>query len=384
MTRTRLVAGIVLIAGIALVVGTLQRDSPRNPASLMASAPDLSDHPIYAQYEFHRDESVINLGTQPLYASTGLISAAMARDAVLREALETLGLEVRFFPFLKGYDVNFFLANDQLDAGIGGDMPALTAAAHLDVVVTSLMQLGFTSVVAAQPMLLGELSGKAIAYAFGSNAHYTLLAALASEGLTEDDVRLVAMDADAMPVALDDGTVDAFAAWEPFVSLGLALDAEHSAIRRGMSSGYLYFSRSFFRAQPQAVREILAAQARAMNWIRTSVLNRLSASEWALADGRRITAVAGALSAVQLANMAANDLLGLDAAILMPADLLADGGRLQLQYEFLQRLGEISVAADWEQIRRNFDGAIATEVMEHAVAFRLQEFRYDAHPSDSP
>ena len=170
----------------------------------------------------------------------------------------------------------------------------------------------------------------------------------------------------------------------PFVSLGLALDAEHSAIRRGMSSGYLYFSRSFFRAQPQAVREILAAQARAMNWIRTSVLNRLSASEWALADGRRITAVAGALSAVQLANMAANDLLGLDAAILIPADLLADGGRLQLQYEFLQRLGEISVAEDWEQIRRNFDGAIATEVMEHAVAFRLQEFRYDAHPSDSP
>ena len=68
----------------------------------------------------------------------------------------------------------------------------------------------------------------------------------------------------------------------------------------------------------------------------------------------------------------------------LAGDRLAEGGRLPRQYAFLQRLGKISVAEDWEQIRRNFDGAIATEVMEHAVAFRLQEFRYDAHPSDSP
>jgi len=85
--------------------------------------------------------------------------------------------------------VNFFLGRGDIDAGIGGDMPTLTAATNLDIVIPVMIQRGFISIVSNRQMLVEQLKGKRIGYAFGSNAHYALLKTLATAGLNENDVK---------------------------------------------------------------------------------------------------------------------------------------------------------------------------------------------------
>ena len=69
---------------------------------------DLSKHPVYSKYKFDNTDRVINIGVQPLYLPTGLITESMKRDHILSENLLTNGLKVRYYPFLKGSDGNYF------------------------------------------------------------------------------------------------------------------------------------------------------------------------------------------------------------------------------------------------------------------------------------
>ena len=57
----------------------------------------------------------------------------MKRDTTLHDALSGLGMKVRFYAFLKGDGVNYFLRRGDIDAGISGDMPVITASATMDV-----------------------------------------------------------------------------------------------------------------------------------------------------------------------------------------------------------------------------------------------------------
>ena len=130
------------------------------------SPPDMSHHPIYSKYEFGKTDNIIDIGIQPLEIPPGVISETMQRDTVLRDALSELGLKARFHPFLKGADINFFLRRGDMEVVFAGDMPTVTASTTLDVVVVTLTKMGFNSIVARDHMLLENLRGKRIAYAF--------------------------------------------------------------------------------------------------------------------------------------------------------------------------------------------------------------------------
>ena len=63
---------------------------------------------------------------------------------------------------------------------------------------------------------LEELKGKKIGYAAGTSSETILTTALASVGLTMDDVDALSMDATALTTAALSGSVDAVAAWSPY------------------------------------------------------------------------------------------------------------------------------------------------------------------------
>ena len=63
---------------------------------------------------------------------------------------------------------------------------------------------------------LEELKGKKIGYAAGTSSESILTTALASVGLTMDDVDALSMDATALTTAALSGSVDAVAAWSPY------------------------------------------------------------------------------------------------------------------------------------------------------------------------
>ncbi len=347
-----------------------------------SAAPNLSDHPIYNEYEFGQDESIIDLGTQPMWAPTGLISEAMRRDNVLHRALAAHGLRMRFHPFLKGADVNFFMRRGDLEVGIGGDMPALTAAADSKVLVAALTQQGYCSIVASKPMLLRQLRGKRIGYAFGSNAHYALLAALSSAGLGVDDVRLVALDVTEMPDALLRGAIDAFSAWEPTPTIALSLSEAPEIIHRRLTTGYLYFARSFADRHPEVVRQIVAAELRAVKWMQDHRSNLHQAARWAMEAEVELAAQPSVLFVTQYVALAKNDLLGMaDCVPAIPQSDLASDGHLFREFEFLQRLGGIPRTAGWEEVQACFDRTVVEHVLANAQEYRLSVHDYadDGH-----
>ncbi len=338
---------------------------------------DLSQHPVYSGYKFNNTENVINLGVQPLYSPTGFITEVMKRDTVLHKDLSALGMKAGFYAFLKGGDVNYFLRSGDIDIGIGGDMPAVTAAATMDIVVPALIQQGFTSVVANRFMLIRELSGKKIGYALGSNAHYALLKALSTARLSEGQVKLISMEVNEMPEALQSGEITAFSAWEPTPAVTLIKYPENVVIHRFLSSGYIYFTKAFSDKYPEIVRQIIAAEVRALRWMQRSGKNLLRASEWALQAAENLTNQKLKLTTEQNTALAKNDILGITSPPIIPQSDLRQNGPLHTEFEFLKTLNKIPASTNWEKVHNSFDFQILIDVITHSKKYKLNEFNYD-------
>ncbi len=355
----------------------LKNSSKNAPPFSLAPKSDLSSHPVYSTYKFSVNEKRINIGIQPLYLPTGIIIETMRRDWLLYESLKKEGYDIKYYPFLKGDDVNYFLKRGDLAAGIGGDMPAITAAATYDIVVVSLIQDGFTSIVSNSSMLIKELKTRHIGYAFGSNAHYMLLNALESSGLNENDVKLIPMEVTDMPSALASGKIEAFAAWEPVPSTTVNENRQSIVIHRGLSTGYLYFSKIFERKHSEALRLILAAKIRAINWLINDRNHLLTGSSWAL---RSIHSLAVSdfkkLTPELNAELALKDILGYKTAPHIPENTLKNDGALFNEYLFLKRIGKIPPYSEWEKIGNSFTNKYYREVMSQRTKYKIDVFKY--------
>ena len=364
---------VVLGALVVVAVGlTILRS---DPPTAYSPAPALTDSAIYSTYDFGSDD-VIDIGTQPLFLPTGNVSETMRRDRLLSETLGELGFGVRFHPFLKGADVNLFLEQGDLDVGFAGDNPALTACAKSGVVVVALVMRGSAAIVSDHKALVADLAGQRIGYAFGSNAHYALLEALSVVDLDENDVELIPLDVTDMPDALDSGEIDAFSAWEPTPTLSLIRFADHRVIQRSPVSGYLYFSASFARDNPEAVDEIVIAVIRAFQWMGAQPANLELASTWGYAAAERLESDIAHMSLDQYLDIVRDDVVVNNTDPAIPKRDLEDGGRLQLEFEFLQDLGKIPESITWGEAKACFDPTIMGRLRAEA-ATQIRDFRYE-------
>ena len=370
------VLGVVILLAIVFSLGTRREEGVSTPEN-----PDRADHPIYSKYHFDRSGRVINFGVQPLYLPTGLISEVMKRDRVLQKALKDLGVEIRYYPFLKGDDVNFFLKRHDLDMGVGGDMPTISAASDMKIVIPMKVQQGFTSIVATRPMLTSQLRGKRIAYPFGSISHFVVLDALASEGLNESDAVLVYLDAPGLAGALNNGKIDAFAVWEPMAAMAIKKYPEFVTAYQQTTSGYLYFSKALYDKTPETVRQIVASVIRAFRWIKKRRENLLLASKWSRQAGEELTGQKIPLSDKEIADLAEKDLLELTSLPMISHPDLREDGPLYREFEFLKTLKKIPSSTKWARIRDSFDLQIITGVMANRGNYNLNIFDYGLdHP----
>ncbi|MBT3202406.1 MAG: ABC transporter substrate-binding protein [Phycisphaerales bacterium] len=370
---------VVIAVVIAYFCGWFAGSKPQNPA---ISPPDLSIDPVYSKYKFGRDDSVIDIGVQPIWIPTNIISETMKRDRTLIAALAEDGLTVRFHGFRKGADVNFFLARGDLEAGVGGDMPALSAVAKSNVLVAAVIQRGSCSLVASRQMLTTDLAGLRIAYPFGSVSHYRLLRLISSIGLKESDADLVAMDVSAMPDALNQGRIDALTAWEPTPTIALKQCKNAVIIHQSRSSGYLYFSRSFAQKRPGALRKIVAAQIRAMKWLRANSDNLRTGSRWAIRSGDALAGRKLGLSEAEYVNLARRDLLGMTSYPEITARELSPHGPLARELEFLKEASQIPASVKWEDAITCFDVSIVGEIVQNQQKYKLNVFDYGDSTDD--
>ncbi|MBF0271589.1 MAG: NrtA/SsuA/CpmA family ABC transporter substrate-binding protein [Magnetococcales bacterium] len=315
----------------------------------------------------------MDIGIQPLWLPIGIITEVMKRDGILQEALQRSGASVRFHPFLKGSDLNLQLRDGKLEGGFGGDMPTITACVSDQVRVVALADLYFSAIVARRSLLLTDLRGRRIGYAFGSNAHHALLTALAAVGLSEAEVTLVPMEVNAMPLALEQGSIDAFSAWEPTPTLATSRYG-HKIIHRVLSSGYLYFTRDFSEQHPDRVSELVASEARALNWLERSEDHLARAVGWweEAAGSMGMRDVESFRH--EIIRLVHSSLRHLWIMPVIPLEDLMEEGRIGRAARFLRSIGKVPPGLGWETVRSCFRRDVGEAILAAPIPNRLDVF----------
>jgi len=367
----KLLMPLLLLTLLALPVAVLAGTSPDGGTT------DLSRHPLYQSYDLKAAPGVINVGIQPLWVPPGVIAEVMKRDRILHRMLATKGITIRFHPFLKGSDINFFLKQGKIDAAMAGDMPTILTASETDIVITALTSQGFTSIVTKGILTVDGLKRKRIGYPPLSIAHHTLIAALASADLKENDVRLVPMEISAMVDALASGRIDAFASWEPVPTIALRKIKNATTIFRHLNSSYLYFSRSLADRHPEAAALLVAAVIRSLAWMKLKEENLRLAAGWTLAAGEQLQGRPVGLSAEDIADITRKDILDIADQATIPERDLTDRGAIRKKFDFLKKQEKIAVAATLDKVLQSFDRGMIGRVMANPKHYYLGSFDYD-------
>ncbi|WNG82233.1 glycine betaine ABC transporter substrate-binding protein [Mycobacterium sp. ITM-2016-00316] len=139
----------------------------------------------------------------------------------LEEALPEFN--IKWIKFDSGADVNTAFIAKELDFGALGSSPVargLSAPLNIPYKVAFVLDVAGDNealVVRNESGVntIPELKGKRIATPFASTAHYSLLAALAQNGLSANDVQLIDLQPQAILAAWDRGDIDAAYTWLP-------------------------------------------------------------------------------------------------------------------------------------------------------------------------
>lgn len=368
---------LLIVIGITSTIYFIDGKEMKEVSSNLQSK-DLQHHPIYSQYVYNQNDSIINIGFQPLYLPTGIIFEVIKRDKILKQELKLLGKRIAYFPYLKGADINFFLKQKELVAGVGGDMPALSASSNFDIIIPLLLQKGNVSIVSRKPMLTNDLEGKRIGYPLGSISHYFLLDLFRGEGIKENEMSLIPLDVTSMANALHNNEIDLFSAWEPIVAASQKLHPEYFITFKRISTGYLYFSKEFAAQNSEVVNHILAAVKRAINWLKVDRNNLLSASDFNIIEMERLSGEKSILNAEEIASLALKDILRYDSkySIVLAEDDLKINSLLHKEFRFLKELNKVPGSSKWEEVRKSFNRNLIVEIYKQPKEYKLNEFDY--------
>jgi ABC-type nitrate/sulfonate/bicarbonate transport system substrate-binding protein len=328
----------------------------------------------FEQYATGTDYSTIDLGVQPLGYPSGVITAVMQRDMILKKALAESKQSLKTYPFKRGADMLALLANHRLEAGLLGDMPAILSGASGHIWIVGLVKQSFTSIVARDTSQVRDLVGKRLAYVEASSAHHTLLQGLASAGINETQVTLVSLAIDAMPEALARGEIDAFAAWEPGPTLALSQSEKNHIAFRGISSDYFVIGKEFAKQSPQAALHLVAGLLRAVEWMRRSQRHLEMAAKWAMADAKAFSGKATTLSATQISAITRREILDIPSA---PSILKNPSAPpLKAEFLFLANLGKLPATANEQHLAAAFSYDGLSRVLSDRRKFQIDRYDY--------
>ena len=297
--------------------------------------------------EQRADKPTIRIGYQT-FPSGDLI---VKNNKWLEEALPEYN--IKWTKFDSGADVNTAFIAKELDFGALGSSPAargLSAPLNIPYRVAFILDVaGDNEALVARNgsgiNTVAELRGKRIGTPFASTAHYSLLAALAQNGLSVSHVQLVDLQPQAALAAFDRGDVDAVYTWLPTLDQvrknGKDLITSRQLAKDGKPTLDLAaVADEFADAHPEVVDIWRQQEARALNLIHEDPA--AAAKAIAAENGLRPDEVAGQLKQAVFptpAEVASPEWLGSDGK---PGNLAAN---LQSASQFLADQKQIPSAA---------------------------------------
>ncbi len=194
------------------------------------------------------------------------------------DALRDLpGYRIEWSEFAAAAPLAEALNAQAVDAGIIGDGPllfALAAGAQLKAIAVDKSDPYGTAVIVRGDSPLqsaADLKGKRIATGRGSIGHYVALRALDSVGLSAKDVDLRFLGPVDAKMALANGSVDAWATWDPYTAQSEIVDkARVIANGRGLTAGNSFLAATETAladpARHAALQDYLQRLADAQRW----------------------------------------------------------------------------------------------------------------------
>ncbi len=189
--------------------------------------------------------------------------------------LKTLPYDIQWTEFPAAAPLAEALNADAVDFGPIGDAPllfTLAAGSRVKAFAANRSDAYGTAVLVAPNSPLKDassLKGKSVATNRGSIGHFVTLKALASVGLKPDDINLRFLAPPDAKLALTQGSVDAWATWEPYTAL--AETGGHARVLvngRGLSTGlsFLAATDNALRDKRAALKDIHQRLVRAQTW----------------------------------------------------------------------------------------------------------------------
>lgn len=173
------------------------------------------------------------------------------------DALRDLPYDIHWAEFPAAAPLAEALNAGAIDAGIIGDAPllfVLASGAPVKAIAVDKSDPYGTAVLVRpeSPLRSGaDLKGKRIATGRGSIGHHIALKALEQAGLSEKDVEFRFLGPVDAKIALANGSVDAWATWEPYTALAETSGQGRVLVNgRGLSSG-----NSFLAVTDQALQD---------------------------------------------------------------------------------------------------------------------------------
>ncbi|MCJ2013642.1 ABC transporter substrate-binding protein [Methylobacterium sp. J-076] len=120
---------------------------------------------------------------------------------------------------------------------------------------------------------VADLRGRTVGVSRGSGSHYVLAAALKRAGLTFADIKVAYLQAPEGAVAFEQGSLDAWSIWDPFLAFAEAKrPVRVIADGSGLTSYHRYYlaNDSFVAAQPEVVATVFRALVEAGAWMKAN------------------------------------------------------------------------------------------------------------------
>jgi len=189
--------------------------------------------------------------------------------------LEGLGYDIQWSEFPAAAPLAEALNAAAVDSGPIGDAPlifALAAGTRVKAIGANRSDSYGTAVLVRPDSTLktaADLKGKSVATNRGSIGHYVTLKAITSAGLKPEDVNLRFLAPADAKLALTQGSVDAWATWEPYTAL--AEVSKHARVLvsgRGLLPGlsYLAATDSAIAAKRPVLQDFLQRVVKAQLW----------------------------------------------------------------------------------------------------------------------
>lgn len=213
------------------------------------------------------------------YQKSSTLLTLLKSQGTLERRLAGQDVKISWHEFASGLPLLEALnvGNVDLSADVADTVPvfAQAAGAHLTYFAQETPSPAAQAIVVAadSPLHgLADLKGKKVAVTKAAGSHYLLIAALAKAGLSFADIQPAYLTPADGRAAFENGKVDAWVTWEPFLSgVQRQLKTRTLADGRGLASYRRYYlaSTPYAKAHPQILATVFDALRESGAWLKS-------------------------------------------------------------------------------------------------------------------